>query len=74
MCSKLLLDHAGEWHRTAKSIQANQNLFKIRSTPTEAKQTGYMNDQSTESKKAESLTPAFPNATKDCVKNSLENV
>ena len=28
MCSKLLLDHAGEWHRTAKSIQAHQNHVK----------------------------------------------
>ena len=25
MCSKLLLDHAGEWHRTAKSIQVHQD-------------------------------------------------
>ena len=28
MCSKLLLDHAGEWHRTAKSIQADQIYVK----------------------------------------------
>ena len=34
-----------------------------------------MNDQSTESKKAESHTPAIPNMVRDCVKeNSLENV
>ena len=25
VCTKLLLDHAGEWHRTVKSIQAHQD-------------------------------------------------
>ena len=50
-------------------------MLKIRSTPTEAKQTGYMNDLSTESKKAESYTPAIPNMVRDYVKeNSLENI
>ena len=50
-------------------------MLKIRSTPTEAKQTGYMNDQLTESKKAESYIPAIPNMIRDCVKeNSLENI
>ena len=50
-------------------------MLKIRSTPTEAEQTGYMNDQLTESKKAESYIPAIPNMVTDCVKeNSLENV
>ena len=50
-------------------------MLKIRSTPTEAEQTGYMNDQSTESKKAESYMPAIPNTVRDCVKeNSLENI
>ena len=50
-------------------------MLKIRSTPTEAEQTGYMNDQSTESRKAESYTPAIPNMIRDCVKkNSLENI
>ena len=28
MCSKLLLDHAGEWHRTAKNIQVHQDHAK----------------------------------------------
>ena len=28
MCSELLLDHAREWHRTAKSIQAHQDHAK----------------------------------------------
>ena len=50
-------------------------MLKIRSTPTEAKQTGYMNDQSTESEKAKFHTPAIPNMVRDCVKeNSLENI
>ena len=50
-------------------------MLKIRSTPTEAKQTGHMNDQSTESEKAKFHTPAIPNMIRDCVKeNSLENV
>ena len=50
-------------------------MLKIRSTPTEAEQTGYMNSQSTEPEKAESFTPAIPTMVRDCVKeNSLENV
>ena len=53
-------------------------MLKIRSTPTEAEQTEYMNDQSfkeQESKKAESYTPAIPNMVRGCVKeNSLENI
>ena len=52
-----------------------RTMLKIRSTPTEAEQTGYMNDQLTESKKAESYIPAIPNMVRDCVKgNSLENI
>ena len=50
-------------------------MLKIRSTPTEAEQTGYMNSQSTEPEKAKSHTPAIPNMVRDCVKeNSLENI
>ena len=50
-------------------------MLKIRSIPTEAKQTGYMNSQSTEPEKAESHTPAIPNTARDCVKeNFLENI
>ena len=50
-------------------------MLKIQSTPTKAEQTGYMNDQSTESEKAEFHTPAIPNMVRDCVKeNSLENI
>ena len=50
-------------------------MLKIRSTPIEAKQTGYRNSQSTEPEKAELHTPAIPNTVRDCVKeNSLENV
>ena len=50
-------------------------MLKIRSTPTEAKQTGYMNSQSTESEKAKFHTPAIPNTVRDRVqKNFLENI
>ena len=49
-------------------------MLKIRYTPTEAEQTGYMNSQSTEPEKAEFHTPAIPNTVRDCVQeNSLEN-
>ena len=75
MHSKLLFDHAGEWYRTAKSIQEDQILLRIRSTPMEAEQTGYMNSKSTEPEKAESHTPAIPSMVRDCVmENSLENI
>ena len=49
-------------------------MLKIRSTPTEAEQTGYRNSQLTEPEKAKFHTPAIPNTVRDCVKeNSLEN-
>ena len=46
-------------------------MLKIRSTPTEAKQTWYMNSQSTEPEKAEFHTPAIPNMVRDCVKGEF---
>ena len=50
-------------------------MLKIRCTPTEVKQTGYRNSQSTESEKAEFHTPAIPNMARNCIKeNSPENV
>ena len=50
-------------------------MLKIRSTPTEAEWTGYMNSQSTEPEKAEFHTPAIPNMVRDCVQeNSLEKI
>ena len=52
-----------------------RSMLKIRSTPTEAEQTGYRNSQSTEPEKAEFHTPAIPNTVRDCVQeNSLENI
>ena len=52
-----------------------RSMLKIRSTPTEAIQTGYMNSLSTEPEKAEFHTPAIPNTVRDCVQeNSLENI
>ena len=58
-----------------KVYRRTRSMLKIRSTPTEAEQTGYMNSQSTEPEKAKSHTPAIPNMVRDCVKeNSLENI
>ena len=57
-----------------KVYRCTRTMLKIRSTPTEAEQTGYMNNQSTVSKKGESYIPTIPNMVRDCVKeNSLEN-
>ena len=50
-------------------------MLKIRSTLTEAEQTGYRNSQLTEPEKAKFHTPVIPNTVRDCVKgNSIENV
>ena len=58
-----------------KVYRRTRSMLKIRSTPTEAKQTGYMNSQSTEPEKAEFHTPAIPNMVRDCAQeNSLENI
>ena len=58
-----------------KIYRRTRSMLKIRSTPTEAKQTGCMNSQSIEPEKADFHTPAIPNTVRDCVKeNSLENV
>ena len=52
-----------------------RTMLKIRSTPTEAKQTGYMNSQLTEPEKAEFHTPAIPSMVRDCIKeNSLGKI
>ena len=58
-----------------KVHRRTRSMLKIRSTPTEAEQTGYRNSQLTEPGKAESHTPAIPNMVRDCVKeNFLEYV
>ena len=58
-----------------KVYRRTRSMLKIRSTPTEAVQTGYMNSQSTEPEKAEFHTPAIPNMDRDSVQeNSLENI
>ena len=58
-----------------KVYRRTRSMLKIRPTPTEAKQTGYMNSQSAEPEKAEFHTPTIPNTVRDCVQqNSLENV
>ena len=58
-----------------KVYRHTRTMLKIRSTQTEAEQTGYMNSQLTEPEEAESHTPAIPNTVRDCVReNSLENI
>ena len=58
-----------------KVYRRTRTMLKMRSTPTEAMQTGYRNSQLTEPEKAEFHTPAIPNTVRDCVQeNSLENV
>ena len=58
-----------------KVYRRTRSMLKIRSTPTEAKHTGYRNSQLTEPEKAEFHTPAIPNMVRDCVQeNSLENI
>ena len=57
-----------------KVYMRTKSMLKIKSTPTEAKQTGYINSQSTEPEKAEFHIPAIPSKVRDCVQeNSLEN-
>ena len=74
MCTKLILDHAGKWYRTAKVYRHTRTMLKIRSTPTEGQQTGQAREQMTESRKSESI-PAIPNTVRDSVhENSQENV
>ena len=58
-----------------KVYRYTRTMLKIRSTPTAVEQTGHMKDYPPKIRKSESLTPAFPNATKDSAyENSLENI
>ena len=58
-----------------KVYRRTRSMSKIRSTPKEAKQTGYRNSQLTEPEKAKFHDQAIPNMVRDCVKeNSLENI
>ena len=75
MYHKLLLDHAREWSRAAKSIQEDQIYVKDQIHSNRSQTEWYRNSQSTEPEKVESHTPAIPNTVRDCVKeNSLENI
>ena len=48
-----------------------RTMLKIRSTPTEGKQTAQMKEWTTESRSIESNTPAIPYGITDCsIKNS----
>ena len=58
-----------------KVYRRTRTMLKIRCTPTEVKQTGYRNRQSTKSEKTEFHTPAIPSTTRNYVKNnSAENI
>ena len=58
-----------------KVYRCTRTMLKIRSTPTDVKQTGHMKDYLTEIRKSESRIPAIPNMVRDSVhKNSLENI
>ena len=58
-----------------KVYRRTRSMLKIRCTPTEVEQTGYRNNQLTETEKVEFHTPAIPNMARNCIKeNSLENI
>ena len=58
-----------------KVYRCTRTMLKIRSTPTDVKQTGHRKDWSTETRKSASNIPAIPNMVRDSVhENSLENV
>ena len=57
-----------------KVYRHTRTMLKIRSTPTEGKQTAQMNEWTTESRSVKSNTPAIPCGIRDCsTKNSQEN-
>ena len=49
-----------------KVYRRTRSMLKIRCNLTEVEQTGYRNNQSTESEKAEFHTPAIPNMARNC--------
>ena len=59
----------------SKVYSCTRTMLKIRSTPTEVKWTGHMNDSLTKSRKSDSNIPAVPNMVRDSVhENSQENI
>ena len=50
--------------------RCTRTILKIRSTPTEGKQTAQMKEWTTESRSIKSNTPAIPHGTRDC---AIEN-
>ena len=57
-----------------KVYRCTRTMLKIRSIPTEGKQTAQMKEWTTESRSVKSNTPAIPYGIKDCsIKNSQEN-
>ena len=58
-----------------KVYRHTRTMLKIRSTPTDVKQTEHMKDWLTETRKSGSNIPAIPNMLRDSVhQNTLENV
>ena len=56
-----------------KVYRHTRTMLKIRSTPTEGKQTAQMKEWTTESRSVKSNTPAIPYGIRDCsIKNSQE--
>ena len=51
----------------SKVYRRTRTMLKIRSTPTEGKQTGQMKEWMTEPRKSESNIPAIPNTVRDSV-------
>ena len=57
-----------------KVYRCTRTMLKIRSTPTDGKQTAQMKEWTTESRSVESNTPAIPYGIRDCsTENSQEN-
>ena len=75
MYFKLLLDHAGEWYRTAKSKQEDQIYVKDQIYSNRSRTDRVHEQPVNRIREAEFHTPAIPNMVRDCVKeNSLENI
>ena len=72
MCTKLLLDYAGNGTEQPRVYRHTRTMLKIRSTPTEGEQTAQMKEWTTESRSIESNTPVIPCGIRDCVIKSSQ--
>ena len=72
---KLLLDHAGEWYRAAKSIQEDQTYVKDQIYSNRSRTDRVQEQPVDRTRESWVSHPAIPNTVRDCVQeNSLENV